>query len=211
MYRNMAGSLIEHGAVVTTEPKAKEVRRFVEKLITLAKRGTLQARRQAIAMVGDREIVEVEDGIPLPAMKKTERVTVVTKLFDEIAPRFADRPGGYTRIIRMGETRIGDSGEKVMLQLLSGQAEGEGEGQGRKRSKRRARAQKRYAMAGSRGPKAAGEQAQAPAEGPQDQAEEPEQPAQEAAPEDQDQEQPEAQGDTQAQGAPENTEEETDQ
>jgi large subunit ribosomal protein L17 len=204
MYRNMAGSLIEHGAVVTTEPKAKEVRRFVEKLITVAKKGTLQARRQAIAMVGDREIVEVEDGIPLPAMKKTERVTVVTKLFDEIAPRFADRPGGYTRIIRMGETRIGDSGEKVILQLLSEENEGEGEGQGRKRSKRRARAQKRYAMAGSRGSKASAQQAQEdqpPAETPADQTE----------PEQQDQEQPAAEDDDQPQATQDTPEEEKDQ
>jgi large subunit ribosomal protein L17 len=191
MYRNMAASLIEHGAVITTEPKAKEVRRFVEKLITVAKRGTLHARRQAIAMVGDREIVEVVDGFPEPAARKTERQTVVTKLFDEIAPRYAGRPGGYTRIIRMGETRIGDSGEKVMLQLISEDGEQEGEGgSARRRSRRRKRAQKRYAMAGQGGSKKASSQAQEQGQGPQD-----------SQTSDQ-QEQPQAEGSSQGEEAP---------
>ncbi len=174
MYRNMAASLIEHGAVVTTEPKAKEVRRFVEKLITTAKKGTLHARRLAISMVGNREIFPEDE-----ADASDRRVTVITKLFDEIAPRYAGRPGGYTRIIRMGETRIGDSGEKVMLQLITEEGEAEGEGSGRRRSRRRKRAQKRYAMAGqgagrsgSGTQRAKPEQEESPAQA-QDEAQEP--------------------------------------
>jgi large subunit ribosomal protein L17 len=142
MRRNLAGSLFEHGAVVTTMAKAKHVRRFVEKLITIAKKDTVAARRRVKALLGQREIVPVEDGIPLPAEKKSERVTVLSRLFSDIAPRFVDRPGGYTRIIRLGETRIGDSGEKVMLQLLGEEGEA-GEPGARSRSQRKKRAAKR--------------------------------------------------------------------
>ena len=147
MRRNMAASLIAHGAVVTTEAKAKDVRRFVEKLITIAKTNTLHSRRRLITLLGkDNEIVPVEDGIPMPAEKKTERVTVVNKLLKEVAPRFSDRPGGYTRIIRLGETRIGDAGTKVMLQLLGEEGEA-GEGAAKPKSRRRQIASKRYAAA----------------------------------------------------------------
>ncbi|MFW5841426.1 MAG: 50S ribosomal protein L17 [Planctomycetota bacterium] len=146
MRRNLAGSIIEHGAVVTTMAKAKDIRRFVEKLITIAKQDTLASRRRIKSMLGEREIVPVEDGIPLPALKKSERVTVLTKLISEIAPRFADRNGGYTRIIRLGETRIGDAGEKVMIQLL-GEEDEAGEAGAKPRSQRRKRAAKRYQAA----------------------------------------------------------------
>jgi large subunit ribosomal protein L17 len=179
MYRNMAASLIEHGAVVTTEPKAKEVRRFVEKLITTAKKGTLHARRLAISMVGNREIIPEDE-----ADASDRRVTVITKLFDEIAPRYAGRPGGYTRIIRMGETRIGDSGEKVMLQLITEEGEAEGEGSGRRRSRRRKRAQKRYAMAGQGGGRSGAQAQPAQAEAEQDESSQVQDEAQET-PEDQ--------------------------
>ena len=144
--RNMAGSLIEHDTgIVTTMAKAKELRSFVEKLITLAKKGTLHARRQVLAMLREREIVPIDsDGDPVHASSKSERVTVVTRLFDEIAPRFMNRNGGYTRIIRLGEYRIGDAGEKVMIQLLGDEDDVVKEGTSGS-GKRRKRASKLYA------------------------------------------------------------------
>jgi len=114
--RNLAASLIEHGAVRTTPAKAKEVRPFVEKLITLAKRGTLHARRQVIALLGDRAMTDKDNPGQLAEM------TVVQKLFNEVAPRYADREGGYTRIIHLPERRIGDSGQQVLLQLIEEKA-----------------------------------------------------------------------------------------
>jgi large subunit ribosomal protein L17 len=138
--RNMAASLFEHGAIRTTVVKAKELRPFVEKLITLARKGTLHARRRVIQLLQDRDIFswdEVE-GDYMPEDK-----TVVQKLFEEIAPRYADRPGGYTRIIRISERRIGDSGEQVILQLVEESAETSGGGAG----KRKQRAQKRHEAA----------------------------------------------------------------
>jgi large subunit ribosomal protein L17 len=139
--RNQAASLFQHGAIRTTEVKAKELRRFVEKLITIARKGTLQARRRVIAMLRDREMFswnEAEkDFVP-------EDKTIVQKLFDEIAPRYADRPGGYTRIIRLSDRRIGDSGVQVMLQLVEETVKGEAsQGGGR----RKQRAAKRHAAA----------------------------------------------------------------
>lgn len=110
--RNLAASLIEHGAVRTTPAKAKEVRPFVEKLITLAKTGTLHARRQVIALLGDRAMTDKDNPGQLAEM------TVVQKLFNEVAPRYADREGGYTRIIHLPERRIGDSSQQVLLQLI---------------------------------------------------------------------------------------------
>src|SRR5690242_5415458 len=98
LLRNLARALIEHGRIITTLEKAKETRPFVEKLITLAKKGTLHARRLAIARLHDKE--------------------AVAKLFKEIGPRFADRPGGYTRIIRRAERRLGDAGKTAFLELL---------------------------------------------------------------------------------------------
>ena len=108
--RNLAASLFQHGAIRTTEAKAKELRRFVEKLITTASKGTLHARRQILAKLGDRQMVDDEGTL--------DKKSVVQKLFDEIAPRYADRPGGYTRIIRLSDRRIGDSGKQVLLQLV---------------------------------------------------------------------------------------------
>ena len=106
----MAAALLQHGAIRTTEPKAKQLRRFVEKLITTAKQGTLHARRQVIAALVDRDIFDDEG-------QKLDQ-TIVQKLFNEIAPRYADRPGGYTRIVHLAERRIGDSGKQVLLQLV---------------------------------------------------------------------------------------------
>jgi large subunit ribosomal protein L17 len=98
LMRNLTRALLEHGRIVTTVEKAKEARRFVEKLITLAKKGTLHARRLALARLPDRAAVK--------------------KLFDEIGPRFADRPGGYTRVIKRHERRLGDGGRTAFLELL---------------------------------------------------------------------------------------------
>ena len=110
--RNMVASLFEHETISTTMEKAKEVRAFAEKLITLAKKGTLSARRRAIALLGNRDIVSEEDG---QIIKKD---TVIRKLFSELGPRYLDRPGGYTRIIRLSMRRLGDNGRLVLLQLV---------------------------------------------------------------------------------------------
>jgi large subunit ribosomal protein L17 len=115
--RNLVASLFEHETISTTEIKAKEIRSFAEKLITLSKKGTLAARRQAISMLGNRDIVKDEDG----EAKKIG--TVVGKLFSELGPRYLDRAGGYTRIIKLAKRRLGDGGELVLLQLV-GQTKG---------------------------------------------------------------------------------------
>ncbi len=112
MRRNMVASLFEHETISTTIEKAKEVKPFAEKLITTAKQGTLAARRRAISMLGDRDIVETVDGKPV------RKGTVIGKLFSELGPRYLDRPGGYTRIIRLAQRRLGDNGQLVLLQLI---------------------------------------------------------------------------------------------
>lgn len=110
--RNMVASLFEHETISTTLEKAKEVRGFAEKLITLGKKGTLPARRRAIAMLNNRAIYVEEDG------KMVKKGTVVGKLFSEIGPRYLDRAGGYTRIIKLPKCRLGDGGKLVLLQLV---------------------------------------------------------------------------------------------
>ncbi len=97
LYANLAGALIEHGRIKTTEAKAKEVRPIAEKMITLGKRGDLAAHRQAVAFLRSKPVVR--------------------KLFAEVAPRFADRPGGYTRILKLGP-RQGDSAPMAYLELV---------------------------------------------------------------------------------------------
>lgn len=97
MLRNMVTSLLEHERIVTTVPKAKEARRVVDKMITLAKRGDLHARRQAHSYIQSKD--------------------VVAKLFDEIQAQFTTRQGGYTRIIRTG-TRNGDAAPMAILELV---------------------------------------------------------------------------------------------
>src|SRR5262249_9754984 len=116
LMRNLARALIlsENGRIITTVAKAKEARRFVEKLITLARKGTLHARRVALAEMrpaGNRAPGEDADGNPVT-------VRVIQKLFDEIGPRFRDRPGGYTRVIKRHERRLGDGGHTAFLELL---------------------------------------------------------------------------------------------
>ena len=97
LYSNLAGSLIEHGRIKTTEAKAKSVKPVVEQMITLGRRGDVHARRQALAYLRSQD--------------------VVYKLFSDVAPRFVDRPGGYTRIVKLGP-RQGDSAEMVYLELV---------------------------------------------------------------------------------------------
>ena len=94
--RNMATSLFRHERIETTTAKAKELRPFAERLITLAKRGDLHARRLAGRLIADRQ--------------------VLGKLFDDIGPRFTERPGGYTRILKLG-TRRGDAAEMALIEL----------------------------------------------------------------------------------------------
>jgi len=132
MRRNLVASLFEHETISTTIEKAKEVKPFAEKLITLARQGTLAARRRAISMLGNRDIVEHEEGGPV------RKGTVVGKLFSEIGPRYLDRPGGYTRIIRLSLRRLGDNGELVLLQLVG--ADETPVKQARKRSRKKAKA-----------------------------------------------------------------------
>ena len=97
LYGNLAASLFEHGRIKTTEAKAKEVRPIAEELITLGKRGDVHAHRQAFAFLRSKEIVYI--------------------LFSEVAPRFADRPGGYTRIVKLGP-RQGDAAPMAYLELV---------------------------------------------------------------------------------------------
>jgi len=113
MRRNLTASLFEHETISTTLEKAKDVRGFAEKLITLAKKGTLPARRRAIALLNNRAIYEEDEKGQL-----VKKGTVVGKLFSDIAPRYLDRPGGYTRIIKLPKRRLGDAGQLVLLQLV---------------------------------------------------------------------------------------------
>jgi large subunit ribosomal protein L17 len=136
--RNLAASLFQHGAIRTTEAKAKELRRFAEKLITIARQGTLHARRQVVALLQDRAMTDAEG--------EFEEQTVIQKLFDEIAPRYEDRPGGYTRIIRLSDRRIGDAGTQVVLQLIEESTSAAAEPA--KESRRKRRAAKRREAAG---------------------------------------------------------------
>lgn len=107
MFANMAASLIEHEQIVTTLPKAKEIRPIVEKLVTLGKRGDLHARRQAISAIQDE--------------------TQVRKLFDTIASRYADRNGGYLRIMKAG-FRHGDSAPMAVIEFVDRDADAKGAG-----------------------------------------------------------------------------------
>jgi large subunit ribosomal protein L17 len=97
LYSNLAGALIEHGRIKTTEAKAKAVRPVAEKMITLGRRGDIHARRQALAYLRSQEVVH--------------------KLFSEVAPRFADRPGGYSRIVKLGP-RQGDAAPMAYLEFV---------------------------------------------------------------------------------------------
>jgi large subunit ribosomal protein L17 len=114
LMRNLAMALFRHERIITTVEKAKEARRFAERLITLAKRGTLHARRLALARLGPAANAEVKPGDDDDA----DHRTILKKLFEEIGPRFADRPGGYTRVIKRHQRRLGDGGKTAFLELL---------------------------------------------------------------------------------------------
>ena len=97
MFRNQVHDLLLYERIVTTEPKAKEVRRFAEQIITLGKDGTLHARRQALRFVTDDKVVR--------------------KVFTDLGPRYKERPGGYTRIVKLGP-RLGDGAPMASLELM---------------------------------------------------------------------------------------------
>ncbi len=100
LFRNLVTSLLDHERIETTEAKAKEIRGFTDRMITLGKEGTLPARRRALGFLRSK--------------------SVVSKLFDDVAARFKDRPGGYTRIIKT-RRRIGDAAEMVAIELVARQ------------------------------------------------------------------------------------------
>ena len=117
MRRNLACSLFQHETISTTIQKAKDVKGFVEKLITLSKKGDLAARRRAIAILGSNRALYTDvDG------EMTKTGTIVGKLFSELGPRYLDRPGGYTRIVKLAKRRLGDNGQLVLLQLVGQEA-----------------------------------------------------------------------------------------
>jgi len=98
MFRNLVTDLFDYEKIIVTEAKAKEVRSLAEKMITLGKKGNLSARRQVLAFIYDEKVVD--------------------KVFDDFAPRFAERPGGYTRITKLGP-RLGDRANMVQLELVA--------------------------------------------------------------------------------------------
>ena len=121
LFRNLVTSLIEHEHVRTTDAKAKELRRVADRMITLGKRGSLHARRQAAAYI--------------------RRRSVVTKLFNEVAERFRERPGGYTRIVKVG-TRHGDAAPMSVIELTDRGEQSKAEAE-KKRERRRRQAEKK--------------------------------------------------------------------
>jgi len=109
MFANMSAALIKHEQIVTTLPKAKELRSIVDKLITLGKRGDLHARRQALSTIKDRVLVE--------------------KMFSTLAERYADRPGGYTRVLKAG-FRHGDNAPMAIIELVDRDEDAKGQDSG---------------------------------------------------------------------------------
>ena len=134
MLRNLVTSLLDHERIKTTAPKAKELKRFADKIITLGKKGTAHARRTAAADVRDTAVLE--------------------KLFGDVAERFKSRPGGYTRIIRVGN-RVGDNAEMAYIELVDRKkakaegeaAEGEADAKGAKKAPAKAAKKKTAAAA----------------------------------------------------------------
>jgi len=118
MYRNMVTSLLDHGRIETTDAKAKEVRRIADRMITLGKRGGLHARRRALRVIRQRKVAE--------------------KVFDELALRYRDRPGGYTRVLKV-RNRAGDAAPMSIVELVEGAAvEAESGGKAKKARKKSA-------------------------------------------------------------------------
>ena len=104
LFRNMVTSLLDHEQIQTTDAKAKELRGLADRMITLGKRGDLHARRQALSVIRDKK--------------------VAAKLFGELAERYRDRPGGYTRVIKLGH-RAGDAAPQAMIELVDREAAAE--------------------------------------------------------------------------------------
>ncbi|MBY0312186.1 MAG: 50S ribosomal protein L17 [Phycisphaerales bacterium] len=174
--RNLAISLLQHGQITTTIPKAKTLQPFVEKIITDAKEGTVAARRRVASKLGrdqmafdwlyvhptatdaEKEAVtklrdRAEKFFPVPASDKvvrnrygelTKSPKIVKHLFENVAPRFKDRTGGYTRIVKLGKARIGDGGEICVIQFVGAE---DGPEIGGNPSTRRRQADKRVAFA----------------------------------------------------------------
>jgi large subunit ribosomal protein L17 len=149
LWRNMALSLFTHGQITTTLPKAKSVKPFVEKLISAAKKGDLASRRRVIKALGDPIMVkhETDDAVERNRFgEMTGGPKVVKVLFEEIAPKYADRNGGYTRIIKLAKHRIGDGASLCVLQLVGGDEESGPQVSGQY-SRRRDKANKRMERA----------------------------------------------------------------
>jgi large subunit ribosomal protein L17 len=165
MIRNLASGLFEHGRIETTMPKAKAVQPFVEKVITTAKRGGLHARRQVEAMINDRKIHAWVADPNVPDERKTSEFfelpdrdqiefnrygevrkapRLVQHIMGTVAPLFAERAGGYTRIVKLDKHRLGDGADLVVLELVG---EEEGPQIGGRRSRRRQQADNRTAYA----------------------------------------------------------------
>ena len=172
--RNLAQSLLEHGEIVTTLTKAKDVRPFVERLITTAKKahgGNLAARQRLVRAMNDRGIIPADhqedynmmaDAVRQKTMRarsgrryrtgeakaglKFTAESVVHRLINTVAPRYLDRPGGYTRIIKLARPRIGDNGARAILQLV-GEEEAPGPVSKPKKTPRQKRVERRYAAA----------------------------------------------------------------
>ncbi|MCC7011967.1 MAG: 50S ribosomal protein L17 [Planctomycetes bacterium] len=107
LIRNLAAALIEHERIRTTLPKARNLRPFIEKLVTLSKDGSLHRRRLVVSRLHDK--------------------TAAKKLFDVIGPRFKSRPGGYTRILKLAKRRLGDGGEQAIIEFVERTPKGEGQ------------------------------------------------------------------------------------
>jgi large subunit ribosomal protein L17 len=182
MLRNLAAGLFEHGQIETTMPKAKAVQPFIERIITIARRGGLKSRRQIEARINDRPIhmwvadPNVPDArkhneyfdLPAPDSIEFNRYGEVRKaprlvqhIMTVIADRYRDRDGGYTRVVHTGRNRLGDGADIVLLQLV-GEEDGPRIGGGT--SSRRRKADRRTAFAASLRKGAAVEEAEAPAQ-----------------------------------------------
>lgn len=148
--RNIAAGLFEHGQITTTIPRAKAVQPFVEKIITLAKEGDVHARRLVTAKMG-HERVMADDESKLTRNRYGELIQnkkgaprLVKHIIEEVAPRFKDRAGGYTRIVKLGVRRVGDAGELCVIQFVGNE---DGPEIGGKPSTRRRTADRRTAFA----------------------------------------------------------------
>lgn len=172
--RNMAQSLFEHGMIKTTLPKAKDLQPFAERLITLARKahgGSLAARQRLTKLMGDRAMIPADFQEAYEEMSDAERAKVLRSrsgrrhrfgqakggmdftaksvlhhLIHDVAPRFDGRPGGYTRVIKLGQIGKGDSSLRAMLQLV-GQEDSPGSVTRPEKTTRRRRAERRYAAA----------------------------------------------------------------